>query len=381
MPWSLSDFLDPCRWRLYRYVRTKAQPSLSTWLTRHPNVANAIQWQHLPASTSNAYAAPTQSHKIAWPNWAPARQTDLINAYRDACVWFECGAYPKSIDPNGLTDRPVNVNPNVNLDTVTAIQSVTPAYMWKLYIAHVGFTLAAQRKGRLPWSILTYSDEALRYLLDSTTMAWNIFGTYYGMGTYSAYVPAKREANLPKTAFAPPMWTYPWLKQAGLIGATRLDTIGNVLQWMRQNMVHFYGTDTFANFNAIWQYRGYPPLSKIVNGTVDANNPGMGVRHWTAGCHGSVGFLSAVLRAVNIPVQPVWVCGHELAYFVTEHLYLDHGDDPYNQNVKNSGSPVLSLLIDEGTYELWFTTDLTANITGAAGPGCANVGRRAAEFV
>ena len=100
-----------------------------------------------------------------------------------------------------------------------------------------------------------------------------------------------------------------------------------------------------------------------MHGTVDANYPTLGTQHWTAGCHGSVGFLSAVLRAVNIPVQPVWVCGHELAYFITEGLYLDHGDGPYNLNVKNSPSPINSLLIDEATYELWFTTDLTVNIT------------------
>jgi hypothetical protein len=381
MPWSLYAFLDPCQWRVYRYVRSKVQPSLSKWLTQHPNVANAIQWQQQSGSTSNAWAPPTQSNKIAWPNWTPAQRADLINAYADACVWFECGAYQKSMDPNGLTDQPVNVNPNVNLDTVTALQSVTPAYMWKLYIAHVGFSLAAHRKSQLPWGIATYSDEALRYLFDSTTMAWNVLGSYYGMGIYSAFVPAKRADNLPKTAFAPPMWTYPWLKHSGLIGVTRLETIGNVLQWMRENVIHFYGTDDFATFNTVWQYRGYPPLSKIVNGTVDANNPSSGMRHWTAGCHGSVGFLNAVLRAVNIPVQPVWVCGHEVAYFVTENLYLDHGDDPYNQNVKNSTAPVLSLLIDEATYKLWFTTDLTENVTAATGPACTNVGRRAAEFI
>ena len=46
---------------------------------------------------------------------------------------------------------------------------------------------------------------------------------------------------------------------------------------------------------------------------------------------------------------------HELAYFVTENLYLDHGDDPYNANVKNSNSLILSLLIDEATYKAWFT--------------------------
>ena len=62
--------------------------------------------------------------------------------------------------------------------------------------------------------------------------------------------------------------------------------------------------------------------------TIDANNPAQGKQHWTMGCHSSVGFLNAVLRVVKIPVLPVWVCGHELAYFPTEGLYLDHGMIP-----------------------------------------------------
>jgi hypothetical protein len=60
---------------------------------------------------------------------------------------------------------------------------------------------------------------------------------------------------------------------------------------------------------------------------------------------------------------------------------MDHGDDPYNLNVKNSSSSIDSLLMDEATYALWFTTDLTVNITNNTSPACANVGRQAAQFV
>ena len=136
-----------------------------------------------------------------------------------------------------------------------------------------------------------------------------------------------------------------------------------------------------GTFNAVWQYRGWVPLSKIVNGSVDANNPGLGTQHWTAGCHGSVGFLHEVLRVLNVPVQPVWISGHELAYFTSEKLYLDHGDDPYNAVPKSyPASPILGLLIDEPTYKSWFTSDLTVNITDPYSPALANVGRSAANF-
>jgi hypothetical protein len=109
------------------------------------------------------------------------------------------------------------------------------------------------------------------------------------------------------------------------------------------------------NFFDIWQYYGFPPVSSIIAGTTSAD----GFAHWTAGCHGSLGFYTAVLKTVNIPVRPVWVCGHELAFFPTENLYMDHGDDPYNLNVKNSMKPMTDFLIDEAMYKAWFTNDLT----------------------
>ena len=120
------------------------------------------------------------------------------------------------------------------------------------------------------------------------------------------------------------------------------------------------------------------PLSRIVNGTIDTHDQADGVQHWTMGCHGSVGFLNAVLRVVNIPVQPVWICGHELAYFMTEQRYLEHGDDP--DDVKNSSTSIFNVLIDEPTYEAWFTNNLTVNITDPNSPALAAVGRFAVQF-
>jgi hypothetical protein len=84
---------------------------------------------------------------------------------------------------------------------------------------------------------------------------------------------------------------------------------------------------------------------------------------------------------LNTPVQPVWVSGHELAYFTDEENYLDHGNDPYNAVVR--GLPnvsVLNLLIDEPTYQSRFTSDLTINLTNPSDPALANVGYMALNF-
>ncbi len=357
-------------------------PDLPTWLGSHPNVAAAIRWQFQPANLSNSYQAPADTDKVAWANWTAQQQADLNHAYLDAKAWFAQGSHQVSMDPAGLTDAPANQHPQINNDSLSPMEWVTQAYMWKLYIAHVAFSLAQEIAYPLPWSIANDTDETLRYLFDSSVMAWYLPNGNYGMGTYAgANFPPLRANTRPQTTFAPPMWTYPWLQQAGLIGTTRQETIGRVMDWMRGNMWHFFGTETFGTYNAVWQYRGYVPLSRIVGGTIDANNPSYGVEHWTAGCHGSVGFLHAVLRVLNIPVQPVWVCGHELAFFTSEKLYLDHGDDPYNAVVRAApNSPILNLLIDEATYQAWFTSDLTVNITDYSSPALANVGRSAAQF-
>ncbi len=363
-------------------VHLKVRPELTTWLLAHPRVAAAIRWQFQPANLYNSYQAPADTDKVAWAAWTPLQQADLNQAFLDAKAWFAAGAQQVTMDPAGLTDEPVNQHPQTNIDTLTTIQWVTPTHMWKLYVAHVAFSLAQEIAYPLPWSLVDDTDETLRYLFDSSVMAWYLPNGNFWMGTYAgAYPPALRADTRPHTTFAPPMWTYPWLQQAGLIGVTRQETIGKVMEWMRGNMWHFFGADTFGNHQAVWQYRGHVPLSKIVNGTIDSNNPSYGIQHWTAGCHGSVGFLHAVLRVLNVPVQPVWICGHELAYFPSEKLYLDHGDDPYNQVVKNHpASPALNLLIDEATYQAWFTADLTVNINGTNATALANVGRKAAEF-
>lgn len=354
---------------------------LSQILQANPQVAAAIEWQATPGSSVNAYVPPAPGNMVAYANWSAQEKADLESAFQVALQWMLQGASSVSPTADGLTDAPTNVNPNINNDNGTVFESVSAAYMWKLYVNHVAFSLVHMASGVQSggFSLAGLTHEQLRWLLSSATMAWNVLGHYYSMGTYAVYVPMLRANNLPSTPFAPPRWVYSWLRDAQLLGQTRKDTISNVLEWMRQAMSHFFGPSTFGNCEAVWQYRGYPPLSRIISGTIDANNQSYGAEHWTMGCHGSVGFLNAVLRVLNIPVLPVWVCGHELAYFPTEGLYLDHGDDPYNLNVKGSTQPVSLLFIDEATYAARFDQDATINIPGPGTP-CNNIGLAAQTF-
>ena len=351
-------------------------PDLTAWLAAHTTLAAAILWQTTPAG-ADVYQAPADADKVAWAHWSTSQQSDLIAAYGNAADWYTKGAPAVAMVPGeaGANDQPTNWNLYVNEDTTDTMEWLSQAYMWKLYTANAGFALMLEATGQLPWSLATDTDPMLRLMLDSATSGWLMNNGYFAIGTYpEAELPALRANTRPHTSLADPRWTYRWLRQANLIGPTRLATIGNLLDWMRQNLWHFYGQDVFGTDAAIWGYRGYAPISQIVAGTVDTSNPTLGTQHWTAGCHGSVGFLHAALRALNIPVQPIWVCGHELAYFMTEDLYLDHGDDPYNALVRGSARPSLDLLLDAATWHLRFTKDDTANITDPNDPAAAYIG-------
>jgi hypothetical protein len=166
--------------------------------------------------------------------------------------------------------------------------------------------------------------------------------------------------------------TFKFLKTNNLIGTTRIDTIGRVLDWARSNLWHFNGTFTPQNFYYNWQYWGYPPVSRVIAGTPDLDPQYTALasppHHWTAGCWGTSAFLLWVLRVVNIPVETVGAGGHATPWFVSENLYLSHGDDPYNA-VSKAGYPATYLLVSPDDFHAWFPP---RNITAAS----HNVGRR-----
>jgi hypothetical protein len=156
-------------------------------------------------------------------------------------------------------------------------------------------------------------------------------------------------------------------------GASKLETIGNLLQWISENLAHFYGYLHYQVTEDHWGYRGNPPITTIIEGSYYPTFMGTSgeFNHWTAGCHGTTGFIRNVLRAVNIPVHLSTVCEHSQAYFLTEGVYLDHGDNPYNSTFQATGMPASALLIDHDTYDSWFR----------GGPdnrdvGCDNIGHQ-----
>ena len=261
-----------------------------------------------------------------------------------------------------VADPPVNMNEGgviagTNLSTM--LDPSTTA--WQIYIGHVALTLAAEMHGWIPWSIHNYDFAGMTALFDSG----------FAAGSLPGATPV--QSATPGNAIT----TFKFLKTNNLIGSTRQDTIDRVLTWSRWNLTHMIGDYSAPNYYSYWQYWGKMPVSRVISGTVsqnpDAINVMPGTHHWTQGCYGTTAFLIWVFKASNIPVKEAPVGYHLTPYFVSENLYLSHGDDPYTEFSRNLKRPIRELLFDAAVYKKWYpSTDKDA--------ADKNVGRRVVEL-
>ena len=65
---------------------------------------------------------------------------------------------------------------------------------------------------------------------------------------------------------------------------------------------------------------------------------------------------------------------------MSEDLYLDHADDPYNGNVRASTASSLLLLIDSATWRSRFGADESLNFLDISSLVCSWIGYTAAHF-
>ena len=314
---------------------------LEGWLANRPAIRGALVWEK---SVSGEAGVP-----MPYAAWSPAMKQQLQDAYLAA--W--------NGQPTGLVDPPANlVNPGDDEFPWTAIEEPRA---WALYVTHVAHGLAAETGHWVAGSLMELTADQLPILFDSRAMfSWAPQFTGYLFGQIE-------QRGIP----APPDAAYAFLAQSGLLGSTRLKTIINIIGWCRANLIHFDGQFQAANVFDQWQYRGVPPVTRILAGTPVISHPEWGIDHRTAGCHGTLSFLRAMLRTANIPVARESECGHALVSFPSEAKYLSHGDDPYGGLTKATPPFGAALILTEKSmYESWF------------GPGvpeqkrCDNVGRR-----
>lgn len=313
--------------------------NLDGWLSERPAIRGAILWE---ASVSSI---------TAYPGWSAA----MKNALRNAVATLLSGGTVVHADP-----PPLAVTPG---DGETAATSLSQSTAWTIFIAHVAQSIVAEVCQYVPWTLNSLDHEELLQLFDSRSLFHWDSSTYRVIFQDGVVTPAD------------PLATFQFLIKNDLVGPNRLNTIHRLLDWCRDNLVHFSGGWDVENVYNQWQYRGFPPVSRIIEGTPDLSRPNQPNRHRTGGCWGTTGFLRAVLRTVNIPVRLVSRAGHAQPHFMREELYLSHGDDPYNAMMRAVPEiPIALLPIDQTKHNEWFGASLPANEVAN------NIGRRSTEL-
>ena len=327
-------------WTAEDVGEAEVSTNLDGWLTENPSIAASIVWEDA-------------SGPHAWSSWSAGWKVELSQAFGLAQV-------RSSIAVPDVPANQATFADNQNVTTVLA-----PADAWAYFKASVAQSLAAEVGAHFSWSLHGYSADQLAQLFDSREMfRWIAAPAGYRIESMHGHlVPA------------PPATTYAFLGTTNLIGTTRLDTLARVVDWCRANLVHFTGGTTAANMEDQWQYRGYPPMTRVLSGTIQTSQPQFGVMHRTAGCWGTTGFLRAVMRAANIPAKLVTNAGHAQPWFMADGRYLSHGDDPYNQLTRATPPiPAGQIPIDQTTFDAWFGAGVSDT------DKASNIGRRTREL-
>jgi len=321
----------------------KEPPDLERWLESHPEIARAIIWEDFKGP-------------VAYPDWSSDQKLVLHAMFQRTWNGERLLELPNI--PDNAIELQDDDSPKTALNYGDA---------WSLYAAFIAQSLVAEIQGWVSWSLTQYAPDDLAVLLDSRQMfKWNDTATRFEI-----------EWSKGTVVPTPPYDIFRFVGTLCSIGSNQLKTIVNVLHWCRWNLCHYLSPNgPTQNMWEQWQYRGYPPVKRIIEGTPYIGHPEDGIWHRTAGCHGTAGFLRVVLRTVNIPVKAVHEGGgHSLPYFPREGKYLSHGDDPYVYTFRWTSIPTTKLLIDQQTFDEWFGPGVPDEVKKE------NVGRRPRDLV
>jgi hypothetical protein len=325
------------------------------WLIKHSKIPNAIIWRE-NASKENPNGIPYN-----YNFWGQDKKRELSNTFWNTLL---------DILP-GLNEAP-DCTVNLSDDGTVYSTDIKSHDAWIYYITYVAHSIRVEVDRLVHWSILRYNPNQLEFLLDSQTF----FEYFNDDDIYSIIRSDKSLFSHGAITIGDPIRVYDFIDNEKLIGMTRWGTIGRFLGWCRDQLVHFNGKNNPEDYNKYWQYEGYPPVERILNGT---RLPDTGIEHYTAGCFGTTGLLRTVLRTINIPVLLEERCGHAMPHFVydkTHEFYLSHGDDPYNSLYKHNTPKFipLELIIDHNKFDEWFNKNLSDETI------CNNIGRHALEL-
>jgi hypothetical protein len=352
---------------------------------KYEAVKRQMKWQYV---SSPNYDLSSDSIKRPWAEWSEAsgvvpNQRDFLLALNDAASWL------------GRSDRFTNFRGQPET-ALTATGSGAeqddndegrPTYYvevedaWRLYVSWIAHNVALDTRRALPWTLddMAAGDEGLLApLFDSTEMMFRRPTDDFGLafGPHGNYYDVPWASYHGYNMIGMPRFTYRFLAQNEIIQESRLDSIKAMLDWSA-NLVHFYGDATRVNALSHWGHRYFPTVDLVINGTVRAGESEP--KHWTMGCHGTSFFIKDVLRAINIPVRVPFICEHAEMAFVSEGLFVDHGDNPYNSNYTGSQCGADHLLIDAATFAERFGRQVNHNDASTCEASPTPVGYQASD--
>jgi hypothetical protein len=267
--------------------------------------------------------------------WTVTQRNQLINMFISMAQANQ--------SPTGWFIPPNNLAQNLSdTDYPTTILKKNDA--WRIFISHVANSLYMEISGRLTWSMTAYSPDDLAILLDSRSFfTWDPYYNGYFLDDFVTGHITPTDARCLSSFIK-------IIGPRGLIASNATDTIANLLEWCRHNLVHFSGQFQAANVNNIWNYRGFPPIAEMITMTYP---------HYSAGCWGTTGFIQALLRIVNIPVKShilgFTTSAHDSCHFTRQNTYLSHSDDCYSLLIFSTPPfPAKELMIDQDTYDAWY---------------------------
>lgn len=352
--------------------------SVETWLDSHTTIRDAIRLE----ATSSSNLISNTLVENQYVSWSAADKAALESAFTSEWNWLY--RYSNYLSNYGIDQFSMPLYCSECIDDLTSTPNSFPMVILtddelskKVYISFVAHTLAVEIGNKVSWSITSLSTANLHHLLNSRSVMqrYGSVGYLFGQPTFQVNDRSKYLGNITPST---PRYAQAFLQKNSLVKSTHLATITALMEWARDNMVHYYYASTYKNMYDHWQYPTQPPVNRVIDGTTSPYYPYFG--HWTAGCHGTAGFFKQVLRVVNIPVENILTCGHAILYFPTIGKYLDHGDDPYNQNVKDKASSkdIVNLLITPTTFQSYFGT--SPDFLSTSNSYCNNIGRTAREF-
>jgi len=241
----------------------KGAAQLPAALEGYTKLIRAVRWEtprHVPSPISG---------------WNEERRMQLIEVFIEIAL--------EKLQSENFIPQNIISTTLANSDYPSTVISESDA--WRVFVSHVATCLYMEISGLLSWSMRAWSHDELAMMLDSRSyFSWShsYNGYWIDDGLIGQVTPTDAR------------WLLRFIRTVGptgLIAGTAMDTIANGLEWCRHTLTHFGGGTTVANMQSIWQYRGFPPIVRMI-GTQK-----------TAGCWATTGFLKALFRVVNIPVK------------------------------------------------------------------------------